>query len=170
MFWRLCSWHETVNIINPKGHRIVIFASVEKRERNYADLIIKMTSGSVSKEREKNIGQQLTGASPGTIPKTIADTFQLQIPYQLYSSYWESRNLSFLLVLDKHDQYRIYHVVKRFFCARTKQKILSGLASRVASQKTGNSLLHFALSWSLPINIKMLWKLWTQQMQPPLRS
>ena len=75
MFWRLCSWHETVNIINPKGDRIVIFARVEKRERNYAELTIKMTSGSVSKEREKNIGQQLTGGSPGTIPKTIVDTF-----------------------------------------------------------------------------------------------
>ena len=45
---------------------------------------------------------------------------------------------------------------KVFFCARTKQKILSGLASRVASEKTGNSRLHFAPSWSEPINIKML--------------
>ena len=52
-----------------------MFASVEKRERNYAELTIKMTSGSVSKEREKNIGQHLTSASPGTIPKTIVDTF-----------------------------------------------------------------------------------------------
>ena len=47
--------HETVNIINPIGDGIVIFASVEKRERNYTELTIKMTSGSVSKEREKTL-------------------------------------------------------------------------------------------------------------------
>ena len=142
-----------------------MFASLEKRERHYATLTLKMTSSTVSKER----GKVLTDSWP--VHPQEQSQKQLRTHFSSSSlisckksSCWQSRRSSFYLFWTSMVNIEIIMWSEVFFfCARTKQKILSGLASRVASQKIGNSLLHFARSWSEPINIKMFWKLWTQK-------
>ena len=98
MFWRLCSQHETVNIINPKGHRIVVFASVEKRERKYSELTIKMTSGSVSKEREKILANSWPVHPQEQSQKQLRTHFSSSFLISCKkSSYWQSMRSSFYL-------------------------------------------------------------------------
>ena len=58
---------------------------LQKRERDWAELTFAKTSGNVTINKEKN-GQQLTGASPITIPETIAG--QISAPVPLWFVKW----------------------------------------------------------------------------------
>ena len=56
-----------------KGLYISIHHFKNDRETNWTELTFAKTCGTVTRDREKHIGQSLTGASPITIPETTAE-------------------------------------------------------------------------------------------------
>ena len=55
-----------------KGLYISIHHFKNDRETNWTELTFAKTCGTVTRDRENNIGQSLTGTSPATIPQTTA--------------------------------------------------------------------------------------------------
>ena len=74
------------------------FASLETRKTHWAELHLAKTSGTLTRDKEKKIGQKLIGTSPVTIPGTIAGHILVPVPFSILK--WRKEKLTLPASLD----------------------------------------------------------------------